>query len=445
MKDIIQKLGKYTTTKSPIAVLICVYCAIIFLGFFLLSLPFSQKVSTAAIDHLFIASSAVSTTGLTSVSVADNYNFFGQFIILLLIQLGGIHYMSFGSLVILASRRKLNKFHKDLVKSDFGLPDDFDIFSFIRSVIFFSLAVELLGAVLLYVTFLKHQVANPLWNAIFHSISAFCTAGFSLFNSSFEAFADDPMLNCVIIALSCLGAMGFIVVTDYWQVFRRQKKSVTLTTKIIVGFTVFLILLGTVLLLLTHSFSDSGGWAENILLSLFQAVTALTTVGFNTYPIAQMSHSALFLIVILMIMGSSPAGTGGGIKSTTIVAVVAQTFHTLRGKVNVTFWGYQIPSYRLRIASASFTFYIFVLVTGIYLLNLVETHAVFEVIFEAASALGTVGLSMGITSVLTVWGKIIVICLMVMGRIGPLTIGLALFSNKTEPDNIGWYEDVVVG
>jgi trk system potassium uptake protein TrkH len=174
-------------------------------------------------------------------------------------------------------------------------------------------------------------------------------------------------------------------------------------------------------------------------------MTALTTVGFDTFPISQMSHSAVYLLAVLMVMGASPAGTGGGVKSTTIVAVFAQTMHTLRGKTNVTFLGRQIPTYRLRIASASFVFYIFILAIGVYLLSIAESSSIFDITFEAASALGTVGLSMGITAGLSLLGKLIIIVLMFIGRIGPLTIGLAIFSKKEEPDNIGWPDDVVIG
>lgn len=431
--------------KNPILILISVYSLIAIAGFLFLCLPFSQKVPVSLIDHLFIATSAVSTTGLTSVSVCDSYTFLGQIVILLLIQIGGLHYMSFGSMVMLMGRKKLSKFHEDLVKTDFGLPDDFDIYEFTRSVILFSLLVEAIGAAFLYVIFRQSGVEQPLWNAIFHSISAFCTAGFSLFNNSFENFVSHPLLNIVICALSILGAVGFIVVTDYWQVLTKKKVEVTLTTKIIMVFTVSVIAAGTVLLLLSDSLLSDVAWADKFWICLFQSMSAMTTVGFNTFPVQQMSHSALYLMVILMLVGASPAGTGGGIKSTTVVAVMVQMVSTLRGKRNVTFLGHQIPPYRLRLAAASFTFYIVLLAGGTYLLNVVDGHSVFEVIFEAASALGTVGLSMGITGTLSFMGKLVVILMMMLGRIGPLSIGLAMFYKKDEPDDLGWQEDIVIG
>jgi trk system potassium uptake protein TrkH len=396
------------------------------------------------LDNLFTAASAISTTGLASVSVADNYTFFGQFIIVFLIQLGGLHYMTFGSLIMLMGRKKFSKLHETLVRNDFGLPDDFNIYDFLGSVIVFSLAIEMIGAIILYIVFAQHGVIQPLWNAVFHSISAFCTAGFSLFNTSFENFAADPMLNIVITILSFLGAIGFIVVTDFWDMIKGKKKSVTFTTKIILTFSVLTIAAGSVLIFLTNSFGENVPVASRIYMSVFQSMTAMTTVGFDSFPIASMSHSSLFLLVIFMFIGASPAGTGGGVKSTTIVAVFAQMFSTFQGKSNVVFMGRQVPNYRLRTATASFTFYIAMLSLGTYLLSLTDSHSLFELIFEATSALGTVGLSMGITGSLTAIGKTIIISLMMLGRIGALSIGFVLFSKKDGVDDLGWVEDVVI-
>ncbi|MGE0267017.1 MAG: TrkH family potassium uptake protein [Candidatus Omnitrophota bacterium] len=430
--------------KDPSKAMMGVYCFIVLAGFILLSCPWFQKQPILFIDNLFTATSALTTTGLTTISVADNYNFGGQLLVLLMIQIGGLHYMSFGSLIMLTRRKKFTKYHENLIKSDFGLPDDFNIYLFLRSVLVFSLIVEAVGAVFLYFIFSSLKVANPLWNAIFHSISAFCTAGFSLFNTSLEQFVGHPMLNIVMFVLCFLGAVGFIVVTDFWQMWTGKQKSVTFTTKIILYFTTLVIAGGTLLLFMTNSFPEDISLAERAWVSLFQAMSALTTVGFNTYPISLMSHGSLYLLLILIFVGASPAGTGGGVKSTTIVAVLAQMVSTLRGKVNVTLMGYQIPQYRLRLASASFTFYTVILVFGIYLLNLVENQSMFALIFESASALGTVGLSMGITSSLTFAGKMIIIFLMMLGRIGPLSIGLAFFAEKDGIDDLGWQEDIAL-
>lgn len=430
--------------KDPAKAMMGIYCVIALAGFLLLSVPWVQKRSVYAVDNLFTAASALTTTGLTTISVADNYNFAGQLLVMILIQVGGLHYMAFGSIIMLTHRKKFSKYQESLIKSDFGLPDDFDIYDFLRSVIFFSLAVEGAGALVLFFIFWGQGVENPLWNAVFHSISAFCTAGFSLFNNSLEDFAFNPLLNSVIFILSFLGAVGFIVITDYWQMLKGKQKSATFTTNIIVYFSSAVIAGGTILLFLTKAFQQEISVGERFWLSLFQSMTALTTVGFNTFPISEMSHGALYLLVIMMFIGASPAGTGGGVKSTTVVAVLAQMISTLRGKVNVTLMGRQIPQYRLRLANANFTFYIIILVLGIYFLNLVEKQSIFALIFESVSALGTVGLSMGATANLTFSGKMIIIFLMMLGRIGPLSIGLAFFAEKDGIDDLGWPEDIAL-
>jgi len=430
--------------NNPLKVLVIGYFLIAAIGFIFLCCPWMQKVHSGALDNLFISASAISTTGLTTISVADNYNFLGQLIVLILIQVGGLHYMTFGSIIMLARRKRLSRNQETLLRNDFGLPDNFKVYTFFRSVVVFSLTVEFIGAVILYYVFTKHGVEHPLWQAVFHSISAFCTAGFSLFNVSFENYASDPMLNISIFMLSFLGAIGFIVANDYFYMLTGKKKTTTLTTKIILLFTISVILIGAALLFITDSFPGVSSFASRAWMSIFQSMTSLTTVGFDTFQISNMAHGSVFLLLILMLIGASPAGTGGGIKSTTIVAVFAQMIATLRGKTNVTCMGYQIPAYRLRLANANLAFYLILLSIGIYAMSLVDTHAIFEIIFEAASALGTVGLSMGITSSLTALGKIVIILLMMLGRVGPLAIGMALLQRNDGVDDLGWHEDVLI-
>jgi trk system potassium uptake protein TrkH len=434
-------------TLHPIKALILGYVSLTVLGFIILSIPWAQTLSTPFIDNLFISASAVSTTGLATVSVSDNYNFFGELIVLLLIQVGGLGYMAFGSFIVLTTKRKLSEAHEEIIRNDFGLPKTFNLRGFIETVIIFTFLIEAVGAVGLFAVFKSSGIAHPIWCAIFHSVSAFCTAGFSLFNNSFEGFRDNTALNLFIFILSFLGAIGFIVVADLWQRFRGLRKEITLTSKIILGFTFLAIAVGWGLFLVTEPLFK-GPWAATWMPALFQAMTAMTTVGFNTVPISSLSHGALYLLTILMIVGASPAGTGGGIKSTTVVAVLAETFATLRGKRIVTFLGRVIPDFRLQQASASFNFYIILLTLGIYLINLTDGKLfIFDIIFEATSAIGTVGLSTGITASLSFLGKCVVTCLMLLGRIGPLSIGLAIFFNKKTEDVDLWntrYEDIII-
>ncbi|MFZ5801535.1 MAG: TrkH family potassium uptake protein [Candidatus Omnitrophota bacterium] len=431
--------------RNPITVLIRGYMFLTLAGFTILCLPWAQTLATPWLDNLFIAASAISTTGLVSVSVSDHYSFFGEIAVLTLIQVGGLGFMTFGSLAVLIRRKPFSEFHEKLIQSDFGLPPSFHVKEFVKVVLLFSCIVEALGAAALYVFFKESGTPQPLWAAVFHSVSAFCTAGFSLFNNSFEGFRDHLGVNLIITALSFLGAVGFILVADFWNSLRTPGKALTLTSKIILGFSFLMIGGGWLLLLLTEP-TFSGPLTNQWLPSLFQSMSAMTTVGFNTVPISGLSHGSQYLLTLLMIVGASPAGTGGGIKSTTITAVLAETLATLRGKRVVMFFGRVIPDYRLQQASASFNFYILLLTFGIYLLTLTEGKLfIFDIIFEATSAIGTVGLSTGITSSLSFLGKWVVIGLMMLGRIGPLSLGLAIFYSKKEDDL--WnarYEDVVI-
>lgn len=403
------------------------YLSYIFIGFLLLCIPLTRSNTVSALDNLFTATSAVSTTGLTTVTVCDNYNFWGQFIILILIQLGGIGYMTFSSFVILSTKRVLKEKAKGIAEVVFSIPKYFRIEKFILSVISFSFIIELMGSIALYFVFLKAGIKNPLWNAIFHSISAFCTAGFSLFSNSFEGLADNFWLNAIISLLSILGAMGFIVCVDVWRLFKGKEKRVTLTTKIIIAVTFWFILAGTLLTFLTESFGGGIAPENRILFSFFQTMTAITTVGFNTVTVSTLSKSAIMLICILMVVGASPSGTGGGLKTTTFSAIFGLMKSVIKRENDVRFWGAIIPEDRIKTAVATLSLYLSTLAVGTYLLTLTEKGAFLEIFFEAASALGTVGLSMGITSTLTVLGKMIIIFMMYIGRVGPLTFGMALY------------------
>jgi trk system potassium uptake protein TrkH len=396
-------------------------------GWVLLSLPFADAGKTCALDDLFTAVSALSTTGLTTVSVADDYTIFAQIVILVLIQIGGLGYMTFGSFVILSRKSHITEVRKNVLNTSFSLPSDFHILTFIRHVVIYAFVVELIGATALFFILSGDNRVNPLWSAIFHSVSSFCTAGFGLYNNSFESYAGDFWLNVVISVLSIFGAVGYIVAVDVWLVLRGRRQGITYTSRIIITMTVWILVIGTVLIFITEPSLESMPVSGRLLAAFFQAMTALTTVGFNTVPIGKLALSSLFLVSILMIIGASPSGTGGGIKSTTVTALLAALKSTFKRERDVKFAGKIIPRQRVTLAICTFTFYIVVLAIGIFLLTLTEKISFDKLFFEAASALGTVGLSTGITAQLTPLSKVLVILLMLIGRVGPLTFGMALF------------------
>jgi trk system potassium uptake protein TrkH len=425
--NIIKKVQTRLQQSNPVRLVSVGYIIYILVGVIALSVPFSQKVKITFLDNLFISTSAVSTTGLVTVSVSDSYTLFGQIVILLLIQFGGLGYMTFGSFVMLSTKRVLSDSQKGISSTVFSIPSNFIIEKFIRSVVSFTFITEVIGMACLLPIFIKEGVANPLWNAIFHSISAFCTAGFSLFNSSFEAYSSNFWLNITIAILSTSGAIGFIAYVDIWRSIRGKQDRMTFTTGIIIRTTLLLIILGTMIIALTEDFDKSLPPETRILKAFFQSMTSVTTVGFDTYPINKMSLSSLTIIIIWMIIGASPSGTGGGLKTTTFTAVLAVIRSTLRGDHETTWRGIPIPLERIRIAAATLGFYMLVLVLGIFFLTLTENQSLISIGFETASALGTVGLSLGITSNLTFLGKAIIIILMYIGRVGVLTFGTAVF------------------
>ena len=351
---------------APVKVLLFGYLACVVTGWVLLSLPAAQApgMATGALDHLFTAVSAVSTTGLVTVSPSGAYSRFGELVILLFIQIGGIGYMTFGSVVVLARGRALSGARERLLASDFAVPKAFQLSEFVRGVLVFTVAAELAGTLALWALFSKAGVPDAAYQAFFHAISAFCTAGFSLFDTSLEAFRADVGVNAVVAALSYAGAVGFIVVVDAWRVVAGRQAALTFTSRIILRLTLVLTVVGTAGLFLIEPSLGALPPAERLLASFFQSMTAFTTVGFNTMPIGALAQGAMLLVVLLMLIGASPSGTGGGLKTTTLTAVYAVMRSTLRGRSETTFWGRRVPADRVAAATASLAFYGAVLIAG---------------------------------------------------------------------------------
>lgn len=389
-----------------------------------------------------MATSSVSTTGLVTVNTPEAYNFWGQLILLIGFQVGGLGYMTFGSFVIFASRGKMSESRIKIGKAVFSMPDCFEPVPFLKRAVVFSLLVEGLGATFLYFLFKSDGVESALWPAVFHSVSAFCTAGFSVFPNSLEDFSSNYGVNVVITLLSLGGALGFIVVSDFWLRLKKKDHKLTLTSKIILVATFGGILLGTIFLYQDGALK-SLPTDERILVSFFQAMSSLTTVGFNSVSIGSLSFASLSGVVMLMIMGASPSGTGGGLKSTSWSAGLAAIWSSLKGEKQTSFFGYTIPHYRVQAAFASFTLYLLVFSLGSMALLSYNNLPFEDVVFEVASGLGTVGLSRGITGDLSAVGKGIMIGLMFIGRVGVISLGLAvLFQPKKKLDCYHEVEDI---
>ncbi|SMP80032.1 trk system potassium uptake protein TrkH [Neorhodopirellula lusitana] len=418
----------------PLKALLIGYLGYIGLGWILLCLPWSQgSGQVGALDHLFTATSAVSTTGLATVGTSSSYSFFGQIVILASIQMGGIGYMTLGSFILLARNGELPAARKNVARWAFVLPEGFSVVHFVRNVVLFTFSIEFLGALGLFIAFRSAGVENAFWQAIFHSVSAFCTAGFSLFPDSLEQFSANFWVLSVVAMLSVFGATGFLVMSDLFGSLFGKRDRVTLTTRIILHATGWMIVVGWIGLFLLEPSYRSLSNEDRVLASGFQAMSALTTVGFNSTPIPVFAHAPVFLLLLMMILGASPSGTGGGLKSTSVSAALATVWSTLKGRSKVTFWGCKVPAHRLTMAFSSVVFYIIIFFAGGLVLLCLQPEPMADILFEAASALGTVGLSRGITGDLTPLSKCVVIALMFIGRIGPITFGLALFSGESKP------------
>lgn len=414
------KLSKF----APYQVIIFGFVTYILTGLLFISLPCAQKIHVSFVDNLFNIVSALSTTGLSTGNISQLYTPFGKLVLLTLIQLGAIGYMTITSFFILSSGNNLSSYRTKILSAEFTLPENFNIKEFIRNIIIYTFVIELIGTIFLSIEFHKLGITNPVWAGVFHAISAFSTAGFSIFSTGLEAFKNDISINIIIAFLCYSGAIGFIIPMDIYRKIIDKNHKITFTTKVILFITALVGILGTILYLFN---SDS-----NVLTAFFQVMSASTTAGFNTVNIGKLSTTSLAVLIAAMVIGASPSGTGGGIKSTSISVLLGIVGSVMRGQFKqITFLNKAIPLNRVFTAVASTTTYMFTLIIIVYLLTLTEHFSFMELCFEAASALGTVGLSMGITADLTNLGKIILSLAMFLGRVGPLSIGIAFFKSNS--------------
>lgn len=419
-------------SRMPQRQLMIVYAGYSLLGTLLLLLPIASTGHVEFVDHLFSVVSAVSTTGLTTVDVATNYTFFGQAVILLLIQMGGFGYMTLSSYIMFKLTGRFGTEKAKLFQTQFAFPDTLDSESMLRNIVNYTFLFELVGFVLLCPYFLFTGVEQPVWSALFHSISAFCTAGFSIYTDNLMRFQTDVYVNIVIMVLSIAGAMGFIMMTDLTRKFTRKGHKVSFTSKVIITITGLLALWGAAHLFFFEDSFQTMSVGNRLMASLFQSVSAMTTVGYNTVDVSLMLPFSLLILTVTMYVGASPSGTGGGLKSTTISALYAYAKSTLGLRKDVSLRGNIIPAYRVTSALTTVLFYTFIAFVGIYSIGIFEPDHVdfLKISFEAVSALATAGLTSGILSEITVGSKIVLILLMYIGRVGVITFGNALLARR---------------
>lgn len=424
---------RFQISKSPQMNLVWGFFLYTIFGWLFLSIPIFHKVPVSFLDNLFISTSAISTTGLVTISIYDSYNFLGQLTILILIQIGGIGYMTLTAYYLLFTTRTISHWHQKIIGTEFTMPKTIKVRDFMHSVILFTLVMEVLGMIAYFIAFVQAGVPTgfAVWSSIFHSISSFCTAGFGLYDDSFMRFQNNLAINSITSILAICGSLGFIVVTDLWYRLTGKSKHLTFTTRTIFFGFLTLLGIGTTLIYCTEPLIRNSGesmWLK----SFFQTMTAMTTVGFNTIDTGGLSLPILLLITFLMYVGASPSGTAGGMKITTLTAMISILTSRLRGSKDVIFFGIKIPYDRLYVATSTFILYTVTIFFATFLLAFTEPYPLDEILFEVSSALGTVGLSTGITAGLTSFAKLVLIVLMFIGRVGVLTFGFALLSRKSK-------------
>lgn len=427
---------------TPVQLLSLGYIIIILIGALLLMLPISSENHTFQffVDSLFTSASAVSTTGLVVVDTGTYYSTFGEIVILLLIQIGGLGYMLFFVVFAIMLKEKLSLSGKKYLREAVSRNQSVDLIKFVKLTLIYTIIIELIGTVGYFIV-LKNSFSftEALYSSLFHSVSAFCTAGFGLYPDSLSSYSGNLIINFNTFFLVITGGIGFFVLYDLLNFVKQKIKKnkvvrLSLHTKLVLSFTFSLFLFGALIILIAEHTKFSENIFQNILIAFFQSVSASTTVGFNTIDITIMSNASLFVMIILMFIGASPGSTGGGIKTTSFASSVLSSIASLKGKNVVSIFRRTISRFSIDKSNAQ----IFVALTSTLVITLIltitENFSFIKILFEATSAFGTVGLSAGITSSLSIIGKLLIIALMIIGRVGPIAIGL-FFVNKNGNNN----------
>jgi trk system potassium uptake protein TrkH len=440
---------------TPARIFILGFIFIILVGTVLLSLPSSARPGRLGlVDALFTSTSAVCVTGLTVIDIGRDLSLSGQTITLFLMQAGGLGITTFSVLFLGMMGFGISAKSKDIVQSTFAHSPGIDFLHILRSVVLYTAVIEAAGAAILFLCFVEgSDPGTAIWRAVYHAISAFNNCGYSIFPDSLMSYRDNPGVNLTVISLIIIGGIGFIVIHEIIERNRDQRKRLSVHTRIVVITTSILIAAGAVLIyVLERKFMLKGlGLESQVLIPLFQSVTA-RTCGFNTIDIGALTNESILVLLILMFIGASPGSTGGGIKTTSAAVLFLLLWNRLKGNTHVNVFNRTIPEETVTktisiIFASAFSI---VLITSFLLfspsLSLPPDrtrHLFLEYLFEAVSAFGTVGLSMGVTPHLSTAQKLAVIALMFAGRVGPLTLALSL-TLASRKKSIAYAEETVM-
>ncbi|RMH80443.1 MAG: potassium transporter [Acidobacteria bacterium] len=418
---------------TPHRVLLFSYLIAILVGSILLYLPISTTRTLSYLDALFTSTSAITVTGLVVLDTEKDFTPFGKVVLLVLIQLGGLGYMTLTTYFLITLRRKIGLRERLILAEAFNYPGMYGLVRFTKRMLPIILFLEFLGAVLLFPSFFQRQ-GDPLTSAgmsLFHSISAFNNAGFSLFSDNLTRFRGDIWLNLVVCTLIILGGLGFFVLYELLLYWRGGIRRLSTHTKLVLVSSSLLVLLGSFVLLLDLYQWDELSLKEKILVSLFHSVSA-RTAGFNTVDLSMLSEASLFMLINLMFVGASPGGTGGGIKTITATVIFLAVLSHIRGQREVSFLGRRLMDSQIHRAMVILSLGFAYTTLMALILSEIEGKRLIPVLFEVVSAFSTVGLSVGnpqglsLSADFSPLGKILIILTMITGRVGVLSFMLAL-------------------
>lgn len=433
---------------STTQIILLSFFVTILLGSALLALPISSAdgKGVSYLDALFMATTSTCVTGLVTLPTAVTWSVFGQVVILLLIQIGGLGIITIMSGLMLLLNKKMGIGDRLLIQDAFNLNTMSGLAKFVKNVLFGTLIIEGIGAMLYMLVFVPEFGAKGIWISVFNSVSAFCNAGIDIVaENSLCNYATNPLINAVTSGLIILGGIGYIVWWDVLRVIKsRTRKNrkifrhLTLHSKIAITVTVGLIFVGAMLIFIFEYANPltigEMSLFDKIQVSFFQSITT-RTAGFATIPQENLTNASAAVSILLMLIGGSPVGTAGGMKTVTIAVLVCSAFATIRNKKSATLFGRRISEESIKKALAVVVMFLTICVAATILLMATSDVAATDAIYETVSATATVGLSRNLTATLNGVGKLIIIITMYFGRVGPISFALAL-SSKNESQNV---------
>ena len=421
---------------------------VILVGSVLLALPISTKSGEPVgyLDALFTATTSTCETGLVTLPTVTTWSWFGQIVILLLIQIGGLGVITIFAGIMIALNKRFGLKESQLIQDAFNLNSLSGLAKFVKRVILGTLIVEGIGAILYMFVFIPDYGARGIWISIFNSVSAFCNAGIDIIaENSLVGYATNPLINAVTETLIILGGLGYIVWWDVVRVLKDWKQlkwkcfqKLTLHSKIVLSITAILVF-GGAALLLAFEYNNPltiGNYSffDKMQVALFQSVTT-RTAGFATVAQENLTNPSAILCLLLMFIGGSPAGTAGGSKTVTIVVLIATAYTTIKNKNEVSLFNRDLTRQTVRKAVAVSGMSFCIMFVSTILLSLVTDAAALDILYETISATATVGLTRNLTGILNAWGKIIIIFTMYLGRVGPISLAF-MFKSRKETVNI---------